>query len=95
MAKVNPTPVKLNVLEEANQITHGERLERYGPPTENFQRISEIASAITGKDLTPEDCVLVLMAVKLGRLRTSPDHRDSIVDVAGYAWCLAEVAGVD
>ena len=95
MKKLNPTPEHRNILEEANEITHGERLERYGPPEENFQRISEIASAITGKEMTAEDCVFVLMAVKLARLRTSPDHRDSIVDVAGYAWCLAKVANVD
>jgi len=87
--------VRLNILEEANNVTHGERLERYGPPAENFKRISEIASAMTGKEITSEDAVLVLMAVKLARLRQSPDHRDSIVDVAGYAWCLAEVVGVD
>ena len=95
MAVKVQAPVRPNILEEANQITHGERLERYGPPKENFKRISDIASAMTGLDLSPEVCVLVLMAVKLARLRQSPDHRDSIVDVAGYAWCLAEVVSVD
>jgi len=32
--------------------------------------------------------------MKLSRLSATPEHQDSIDDVAGYAWCLDEVTQV-
>ena len=85
----------MNVLEEAIQAITGPRAENYGAPEANFKRIADIASAALGHEISPRDCVMVLIAVKLGRLAHTPAHRDSIVDLAGYAACLARVVGVD
>ena len=37
--------------------------------------------------ITAEDVALLMMQVKIARLAKSPDHKDSILDVAGYAGC--------
>lgn len=85
----------MNILEEALSVVTGPRAAAYGDARVNWGRTAEIASSIIGKDLTPEELVLILVAVKLARLHTTGNHRDSIVDLAGYAQILAYVAGVD
>lgn len=82
-----------NILEEANHIVGGDRQNDYGTPEENWNRISNIASAMCEMDLTPEVCVKVLIATKLARTITSPLKRDNYVDLAGYAHILHRVAG--
>jgi hypothetical protein len=39
----------------------------------------------TGKWFKPEDVAVIQRLVKESRLARSPNHRDSLVDVAGYA----------
>ena len=72
-----------NILEEANEIV-GSRDKKYGDPIESWERVSRVASELTGKQLTPTDCVTVLIAMKLVRQLYSP-KRDNMVDLAGYA----------
>lgn len=82
----------LNILAEALACTQGDRQAAYGSPAENWGRTAKIAQAITGLDcLTPEVCVKVAIAMKQSRLIQTPGHRDSMVDLAGYAWVLSEV----
>ncbi len=49
-------------------------------------------SETLGQAVTPEEVVLCLIDLKLVRLAHDPQHRDSILDVAGYAAVLDEVA---
>jgi hypothetical protein len=46
-------------------------------------------SALLEKEVTPNQVYLCLIAVKMSRLVESPRHRDSWLDIAGYA-ALAE-----
>ena len=86
--RVNST----NILCDALEITGGDRQAAYGSPKDNWSRTAKIAQAITGLDcLTPEVCVKVAMAMKQARLIQTPNHRDSMVDLAGYSWVLSEV----
>lgn len=80
-----------SILIEAHEITSKDRQNDYGTPEANWGRISRIASAMTGMDLTSEVCVKVLLATKLARMATSPKKRDNYVDLAGYAHVLWEV----
>ena len=81
-----------NILADALACTQGDRQAAYGSPAENWGRTAKIAQAITGLDcLTPEVCVKVAIAMKHARLIQTPGHRDSMVDLAGYAWVLSEV----
>ena len=73
-----------SILSEAEEIVNGSRHSDYGDAKESFSRITTIASVMTGKELAPEDCCAVLMAVKL--VRESFAHkRDNLVDLCGYA----------
>ena len=73
-----------SILSEAEEIVNGSRHSDYGDARESFGRVATIASVMTGKELAPEDCCAVLMAVKL--VRESFNHkRDNLVDLCGYA----------
>lgn len=76
-----------NILEEALRITSGDRQQAYGSALADARRWAQISSAVTGLDLRPEHFPLVMLAVKLSRTSQAPEgfHRDSIVDIAGYA----------
>lgn len=74
-----------SVLEEAAQLTNRTRKDVYAHPSVNFDRIARMWSVILGVDVTPEQHALCMIAVKISRLVESPGHRDSLVDIAGYA----------
>ena len=73
------------VLELAGDLTSAVRDEVYGDPLTNHERIAELWSAILNTDITREEVVLCMIAVKMSRLCRSPEHADSWVDIAGYA----------
>ena len=47
-------------------------------------------SAILGVDVQPHDVSAMMIAVKLARLSNDPTHRDSMIDIAGYAALWSE-----
>lgn len=83
-----------SILLEAMEATQGPRAAAYGPPRQNWDRTADIATAITGYQMDASTCCKVAIAMKLARLIETPKHRDSIVDLAGYAWVLSELEGV-
>lgn len=76
-----------NILQEALRIVEGDRQDAYGSALEDATRWAQIVSALTGLDVLPEHFPLVMLAVKLSRAAQAPGcyHRDSFVDIAGYA----------
>lgn len=74
----------MTILQEALDLVDGERQEDYGPPHKMAARVSALFFDMTGIDLSPGQCIQFMMAMKLARLRETPDHRDSLVDLAGY-----------
>lgn len=68
-----------------------ERGSSYGTVEENFDRIARLWTVLLGKDVTPGEVALCLAGLKMARLIQTPDHRDSWVDLAGYAACGGEV----
>ena len=81
------TIVPETILEEAARITAGPRQATYGHPLDDYTRTAAIWSAILGTEVTAEQAVLCMIAVKMSRL-SHEIGRDSIVDLAGYARCL-------
>jgi len=74
-----------------------DRGEAYGTVERNFQQIADrwtlhirqnYQSTLT---FTPRDVALMALDMKLARLAHSPDHIDSVVDIAGYAACYANL----
>ena len=78
---------KQSILSEAEEIVNGSRNSDYGDAKESFERVATIASVMTRKELAPEDCCAVLMAVKLVR-ESFAHRRDNLVDLCGYAELL-------
>lgn len=72
------------ILEQAEKATAG-RDEWYGHPAANLARIAGMWSALFGRQFTPDDVAVAMLAMKLSRLVQTPGHTDSLVDIAGYA----------
>lgn len=89
------TSIRLAVLDAARDAVTG-RPEFYGEPEDSFGRVAEVYRAIfPERRWTASDVALALAALKLVRLSFNPGHRDSSVDLAGYAGCQAECAEAD
>tara|TARA_R110000851_G_scaffold180064_2_gene327232 strand:+ start:1076 stop:1342 length:267 start_codon:yes stop_codon:yes gene_type:complete len=82
------------ILESASDAV-ADREGHYGAPIDNFQTIAELWMAILGNKLegqiTAADVAMMMCCVKLARLKTTPNHEDSAIDLAGYAALLGEI----
>lgn len=89
-SKLGEESIRGSVLREANSIVNGARASTYGGPEDSFKTIGKLWEAYYGTPFTPATVAVFLALLKVARLRNSPDHRDSWVDLAGYAACGAE-----
>lgn len=72
-----------SIIKEAMRILSGERQADYGDPVRNFVNIARIVSGRSEHDVSPVDCVNVLLAVK--ECREEFNHkRDNVVDYVAY-----------
>lgn len=83
----------MNILEQALDITKGDRARDYGGALPDAERWAKMFSALTGLDVRPEHQPLALICLKLSRTSQAPGcfHRDSVVDIAGWARVLEMV----
>lgn len=79
-----------SILLKADDIVNGARQADYSDPVKNFSDISELATFLTGKELSAEDCCLVMMSVKLCRERFK-HKEDNLIDLAGYTEILYRI----
>jgi hypothetical protein len=93
-ALVEDAPQKVerqSVLVEAQEVIHGARSRDYGAALDNHTATADMLSAYLRRkygiavSLTAEDVCLFNVLQKVARLANTPDHRDSLVDIAGYA----------
>ncbi len=80
-----------DVLATANDLIHGERAKFYGDPRENLGMISEFWSAYLGRPVSSSDVCVMMTLLKCARQRLG-HHRDSAVDIAGYAALMETVS---
>lgn len=91
MPKPSVVTKPVSILEQANNIVHGDREQTYGDAGKNLRTIAAYwnthikAAKGIDVDLTPADVCSMMMSLKLARLANNPEHTDSLVDVAGYA----------
>jgi nucleoside 2-deoxyribosyltransferase len=76
-----------DILDEALDLTKGDRNVTYGDPQIDFLRTAAFWTQIFGTEVKPHQVALAMAALKLSRLCWSPAKRDSWVDLAGYARC--------
>ena len=90
----------MDILTEA-KLTCQERGKDYGHPYDDFNRVAKLwdvlfegNSTMTGHAcINPEQVAIAMILLKIARICQSPsfDHRDSRLDLIGYALCLDEV----
>lgn len=74
----------VTVLQEAAVLIDGERQETYGDASVSFNRIAGLWSAYLGAEVTGLDVANMMVLLKVSRTKGT-FHRDSYVDIAGYA----------
>jgi hypothetical protein len=86
-------PQSKDILEEALEITRGDRQASYGPPDQDFARTAKMWEVILqpcineGKlEIEPRFVAMCMIALKLSR-ETHQKKRDNWVDIAGYSRC--------
>ena len=77
--------MKENVLEEAGRIIYGDREKTYGHPSKNLETIANFWGEYLGTKLSAKDVAVMMILLKAARLRNDITHRDSVVDICGYA----------
>ena len=81
---------KKTILEEAQEIIFERKEEKerdYGPIHQSFKDTATIATILTGKSLTAEDCYKVMIALKQSRMARK-FKRDTYLDMVGYTAAL-------
>ena len=63
----------------------------YGSSRSNHERISELWSAYYGSYISPMQVSLMQLLVKVSRLSETPNHKDSVKDIIGYAAIYSEL----
>ena len=78
-----------SVLAEAERIIYGDREKTYGKPSKNLETIAvmwqSFLDARGDVSLTAKDVAVMMILLKSARLGNDLDHRDSVVDICGYA----------
>lgn len=87
--------VQGDLLRDAISKIEGDRNADYGAPHEDFERTAGMLNSLGycgpgGREITGSDWAVILICGKLSRLMNSPDHKDSIEDIGGYAGCYWE-----
>ncbi|MCC5991719.1 MAG: hypothetical protein JJT99_04265 [Rhodobacteraceae bacterium] len=78
------------ILTAAEQVLES-RAAAYGPASASLEKIAARWSQVLECEVTPAQVVLCMIDLKMVRLTHDPDHRDSLIDVIGYAALMPEV----
>ena len=62
----------------------------YGGPYRNLKQTAELWTAYLGFPVAAHQVAACQILTKLSRLAETPDHDDSVVDIAGYAHCYED-----
>ena len=85
-----------SILLDGFALVHGDRGRAYGPPWEDYQRVTNLFNSLWGDDVLDVNAgILYMICMKLGRIArgieegfTAEQLKDSITDAAGYLDCL-------
>lgn len=81
------------LLSEAAQIISADRQDVYGAARDNFTSTGKLwGTALNRRDFEPHEVAIAMILLKIDRLRKTPGHADSWVDILGYAALGGEIA---
>jgi midasin (ATPase involved in ribosome maturation) len=69
-----------------------DRHTQYGPAEMCFDRISQIATLVLNKEISPYDVTMIMVAMKLGRLQEARALDDNYIDGINYMAFAAQFA---
>lgn len=84
--------IRADILDTAKHYVLKDRNETHGDPEDNFGRIAELWTAYKRVTFNATDVAAMMALMKVARIAQSPEHRDSWIDLAGYAACGAGIA---
>jgi hypothetical protein len=84
------------LLKEATEIITKARNASYGEPDQDFTRTAKLwTTFLQGRsELTDSDVAIMMILLKISRLSWNPTHKDSWLDIAGYAACGYETVNI-
>lgn len=86
----------MNILQEADKLTSKDRQEVYGHPADDFAKVASMVQPILESKIDPRlKHALYMIQVKVARLLNTPNHTDSVIDIAGYANTYAMILEKD
>lgn len=87
-----------SILDDAKAIIYGDREKTYGAPDRNLRLIADYwAAHINAKHpgahvkIDANDVCVMMGLLKFARLANDPTHRDSQVDLCGYAALMERI----
>lgn len=85
---------RVEILEQAIELTSNSRNETHGPAYLNHRRIADLWTAYLEKSISPEQVAICLALVKVSRSMHS-SVRDHYVDGAAYFAIAGEMAEIE
>lgn len=82
------------LLDKALKCVLSDRNSNYGTPEDNFSVIAKFWTIYKGVEFHPYDVAIMMILLKIARIKHSPEHEDSWIDMAGYTACGGEVSNV-
>lgn len=89
MTKITITPGEALLVDAISTIK--DRGATYGDPADHWADVAAMWTIISGFPITPELATSMMIGLKILRLKGTPHHHDSVVDIAGYAAVRASV----
>lgn len=87
-------PLRAQVLQAAKRAVLVDRAATHGAVENSFDQLAKVWSARLGVPVSAAQVALMLVDLKVTRAWGNPGHFDNWVDIAGYAACGGEIAGV-
>jgi hypothetical protein len=83
---------RAEILAAAAHAVTQDRNATHGEPEDSFGLIAAYWTAHLDRLISFSDVAVMMNLLKLARIKTSPEHADHWIDIAGYAACGGEVA---
>jgi hypothetical protein len=77
--------------DDAMKTITQERGADYGHPFDDFGRVMRMKAEVQGCQDLQVRHALEMILVKVARLTETPNHLDSMIDIGGYARCIAMI----
>ncbi len=90
-----------DILQQAHENIYGDREGTGGNPAYTLETIAEYWRVYLERKhsvlvaLLPDDISTMMILLKIARLMRRPGHRDSLVDIAGYAGLIDKCDSFD